>query len=70
MITCPMLVSIGLNDDVCPPETGYDLKKALVNAPVEFNPHPRCAHDAGSFWHAKRVEQFLAEHLKPGVANR
>jgi cephalosporin-C deacetylase len=64
LIRCPMLVSVGLGDDVCPPETGYDLRKALT-CPTEFNAFPRCAHDAGSFWHQANVESFLARNLRP-----
>lgn len=64
-ITCPMQVYIGLGDDVCPPETGYDLMAALTNCPTELDVYPRCAHDAGSYWQAAKVEQFLAKHLRP-----
>jgi cephalosporin-C deacetylase len=64
MITAPMLVYAGLGDDVCPPETAYDLVRPMT-CPVEFITTPRCAHDAGVYWVMKRVEAFLAEHLKP-----
>ena len=47
-ITCPMLISIGLGDDVCPPETAYDLLRVL-GGPVEANAYPRCAHDSGGY---------------------
>ena len=68
-IRCPMLVYVGLGDDVCPPETGYDLKKALT-CPTEFNAYPRCAHDAGAYWELTNVEAFLAHHLRPAGVNR
>ncbi|MGH2561368.1 MAG: acetylxylan esterase [Thermomicrobiales bacterium] len=69
-IRCPMLIYVGRNDDVCPPETGYDLYKALT-CPKEINAYPRCAHDAGAYWQAKKTEAFLAEHLQPaGVKTR
>lgn len=64
MITCPMLISIGLGDDVCPPETAYDLLKAL-GGPVEHNAWPRCAHDAGAFWEGANIAAFLKKHLQP-----
>jgi cephalosporin-C deacetylase len=64
-ISCPMLVTLGLGDDVCPPETGYDLVKAMTNAPVEVHAYERCAHDAGSYWDAAKVLAFLNEHLQP-----
>lgn len=64
-ITCPMLVTIGLGDDVCPPETGFGLVKAMTNSPVQVNSYERCAHDAGSYWDSKKVLAFLTEHLQP-----
>jgi cephalosporin-C deacetylase len=65
LIRCPMLVNIGLEDDVCPPETGYAVYNAMT-CPKDLHAYPRCAHDAGTFWHAPKVEAFLAEHLQPG----
>ena len=64
MITAPMLVYAGLGDDVCPPETAYDLVKEMPGE-VEFITTPRCAHDAGDYWVAPKVKAFLAGHLKP-----
>jgi cephalosporin-C deacetylase len=67
MIRCPMLVYIGLGDDVCPPETGYALHDAL-NCPKELHTYRRCAHDAGIYWEMPKVEAFLARHLRPAVS--
>jgi cephalosporin-C deacetylase len=64
MIRCPMLVSIGLGDDVCPPETAFDLLQVL-SCPVESNAYPRCAHDSGAFWEGANIAAFLAKHLQP-----
>ncbi len=69
MIRCPMLIYIGLADDVCPPETGYALYHALA-CPKELLAYPRCAHDAGSYWAMPKVKAFLAEHLKPAGVPR
>ncbi len=66
LITAPMMVYIGLNDDVCPPETGYALRKAMT-CPVEFHAQPRSAHDAGRYWVMPKVEAFLAKHPKPAA---
>jgi cephalosporin-C deacetylase len=63
-IRCPMLVYIGLEDDVCPPETGYAVYQAMT-CPKDLHAYPRCAHDAGAYWEARKVEGFLAEHLRP-----
>ena len=67
LIRCPMLVYIGLNDDVCPPETGYALYEAMT-CPKELHAHPNCAHDAGNYWEMAKVEAFLAQHLRPAAA--
>jgi cephalosporin-C deacetylase len=67
MIKCPMLIYAGLGDDVCPPETAYDLTRAMTNSPV-LDTYARCAHDAGAYWEMPNVEAFLAEHLRPAGA--
>jgi len=64
-ITCPMHISIGLNDDVCPPETAFDLIRAMKNAEVSHNAYERCGHDSGSYWESARIAAFLAKHLRP-----
>lgn len=66
LITAPMLVYIGLEDDVCPPETGYALVNAMT-CPKELHPFEHCAHDAGAPWAMPLVEQFLAKQLRPAV---
>jgi cephalosporin-C deacetylase len=66
LIRCPMLLYIGLEDDVCPPETGYALFRALT-CPKEIHAYPRCAHDAGAHWEMAKVEAFLAAHLQPAA---
>ena len=40
LIPVILLISIGLGDDVCPPETAFDLLKVL-GGPVEYNAWPR-----------------------------
>jgi cephalosporin-C deacetylase len=65
-ITCPLLINIGLADDVCPPETAYALLRRLTRCRVDLHAYADCAHDAGSAVHARLVGQFLAEHLRPG----
>ena len=65
LITAPMMVYIGLNDDVCPPETGYALYNAL-DCPKEIHAYPRCAHDSGAYWEMAHVQAFLAKYLRPG----
>lgn len=69
MIHAPLLIYIGLEDDVCPPETGYALFDALT-CPKELHAAPRCAHDAGNFWEMAKVEAFLAKHLRPATTSK
>ncbi len=64
LIRCPMLLYIGLADDVCPPQTGHAVYDALT-APKELLAYPRCGHDAGRRWAMPKVEAFLARHLQP-----
>lgn len=66
LIRCPTFVFIGLEDDVCPPETGYAVYAAMTN-PKEMHAFPRCAHDAGRYWATPKVESFLAAHLRPAA---
>ncbi|MEZ4571087.1 MAG: acetylxylan esterase [Thermomicrobiales bacterium] len=54
LIACPMLVYIGLEDDVCPPETGYALVESMKNCQVDLHAHEHCAHDAGAYWRWNR----------------
>lgn len=63
-IRCPMLVYVGLADDVCPPETGYAFYSAL-DCPKTIHAYARCAHDSGAYWEMAHVQAFLAEHLRP-----
>jgi cephalosporin-C deacetylase len=63
-VRCPMLVYLGLQDDVCPPETGFAMFDAL-SCPKTLHTYDGCAHDAGAYWENAAVEAFLAEHLRP-----
>jgi cephalosporin-C deacetylase len=50
-IGCPTLVSLGLQDDICPPQTGYALYNAL-SCPKELSLYPQAAHEGGGLSHA------------------
>src|SRR5712691_8224161 len=67
LIRCPMQINLGLRDDVCPPETGFAMYDALT-CPKVLHTYEGCAHDAGSYWEAARVEEFLGQHLQPAGA--
>lgn len=63
-VTAPTFLYIGLEDDVCPPETGFAVYRALT-APKELHTYPRCGHQAGLHWVMPKVEAFLDQHLSP-----
>jgi cephalosporin-C deacetylase len=66
-IKCPIIVNVGLKDDVCPPETGFAVFEAIGSTNKELYTYENCAHDAGSaVGHAAIVSQFLREQLRPG----
>jgi cephalosporin-C deacetylase len=68
-IRCPIIVNIGLRDDVCPPETGYAVYNAMTAPQKRLYTYEDCAHDAGSaVGHAQIVAEFLRDQLRPGVA--
>lgn len=65
-IRAPIIVNIGLQDDVCPPETGFAVFKEIGSMQKDLFPYDGCGHDAGTgIGHAKVVQSFLAEQLKP-----
>nr|WP_052478798.1 acetylxylan esterase [Kibdelosporangium sp. MJ126-NF4]CEL20635.1 Acetyl xylan esterase [Kibdelosporangium sp. MJ126-NF4] len=63
-VRAPMFVYIGLEDDVCPPETGYAVFNAL-DCPKELHTYPRCGHSAGLRWAMPKVAEFFDQHLFP-----
>ncbi len=64
-IRCPIIVNIGLQDNVCPPETGYEVFARIASLDKQLYPYDGHAHDAGSFYHEAIVDAFFAKHLQP-----
>lgn len=65
-IRCPIIVNIGLKDDVCPPATGFAVFRAIGGRDKKLYPYEDCAHDAGTgVGHGRIVSEFMASHLKP-----
>ena len=65
-IQCPIIVNIGLMDDVCPPETGFAVFDHNRKRRQEALHIRGCAHDAGTgVGHDKIMYQFLTDHLNP-----
>jgi cephalosporin-C deacetylase len=61
-ITCPTLISLGLKDDICPPQTGYALVNALT-CPKEVRVYPNAAHEGGGFSHGQVKVPWLKAQL-------
>ena len=62
-IRCPIIVNIGLQDNVCPPETGYALFDRIGAADKRLYPYDGHGHDAGRVHHGAVVDRFFAHHL-------
>jgi cephalosporin-C deacetylase len=62
-ITCPIIVNIGLQDNVCPPETGYALFNRIGAIEKRLYTYDGHGHDAGRYQHSAIVDQFFAHHL-------
>jgi cephalosporin-C deacetylase len=63
-ITCPIIVNVGLQDNVCPPETGYAAFKTIASPDKKFYPYDQHGHDGGSISHNAVIEAFFETHLK------
>ena len=62
-IACPIIVNIGLRDNVCPPETGYALFDRIGATDKQLYPYDGHGHEAGRYRHAAVVDRFFARHL-------
>jgi cephalosporin-C deacetylase len=62
-IACPIIVNIGLQDNVCPPETGQRLFERIGAADKRLYPYDGHGHEAGRVRHGAIVDRFFARHL-------
>ncbi len=62
-IACPIIVNIGLQDNVCPPETGHALFDRIGAKDKVLYPYDGHGHDAGRASHGAVVDRFFASHL-------
>ena len=62
-ISCPIIMNIGLQDNVCPPETGYVLFDRIGAADKRLYPYDGHGHDAGRARHGAVTDAFFARHL-------
>jgi cephalosporin-C deacetylase len=63
-IRVPTLLSAGLSDDVCPPETAYALYNRL-QCPKEIRAYPNTGHEGGGLTHMLVKQTWLTRQLKP-----
>ena len=56
-------MNIGLQDNVCPPETGYALFDRIGAADKRLYPYDGHGHDGGRARHGAIVDRFFAQHL-------
>jgi len=61
-IRCPVLVSVGLKDPVCPAENVYAAYNK-IGAPKEIAPYPFGEHDGGGGVHSERKLAFFRRHI-------
>ena len=64
-IGCPIILNIGLQDNVCPPETGFALFNSIGSTDKKLYTYDGHGHDAGRAEHAAIVEEFFERHLRP-----
>lgn len=63
-VRCPIIVSIGLQDNICPPETGHALFAAIGSSDKRLYPYDGHGHDSGQHKHAAVIDEFFQKHLK------
>lgn len=64
-VTCPVLLAVGMHDDICPTPATLAMVKTIAG-PVELAVYDDAAHEAGSAYpHATRKAAWLKEKLSP-----
>lgn len=64
-IRCPIIVNIGLQDNVCPAETGYAVYDKIASPEKQLYAYDGHAHDANGYGHEAVVSAFFREKLQP-----
>jgi cephalosporin-C deacetylase len=62
-IRCPVLISCGLKDPVCPPEGIYAVYNKIT-APKQMIAYPFAEHEGGSARHLEPKMRFLRQHFQ------
>jgi cephalosporin-C deacetylase len=63
-IRCPIIVNIGIQDNVCPAETGYSVFNAIGSTNKHLYAYEGQGHDGGPPEHSGIVSRFFEDHLK------
>ena len=63
-IDCPIIVNLGLQDNVCPPETGYALFETIGSKDKKLFEYEGHGHEAGRYVHSGIMDQFFDKYLK------
>jgi cephalosporin-C deacetylase len=63
-IQCPIILYIGLQDDVCPPETAYPLMDKIQSPEKKLYAYDGHGHDANFHVHDEVVDTFFDNQLK------
>lgn len=62
-ITCPIIVNIGMQDNVCPPETGFALFNNISSQDKTMYAYEDQGHSAGRTEHTSVITAFFEKHL-------
>lgn len=63
-ISCPIIVNVGLQDNICPPETGYAAFRTIASNNKRMYAYDGHGHDAGVVEHGAVIRAFFEKHLK------
>jgi len=67
-VACPLIMNVGLRDNICPPDTGRAVFEAIGTSDKVFYPYPDQGHDAGAHLHGRIVAEFFACRLQNSEA--
>ena len=65
-IECAVILNVGLQDNVVPPETGYAVFDAIGSNNKKFYEYDGHGHDAGRYLHDAIIDKFFEAELKGG----
>ncbi|MDA1189075.1 MAG: acetylxylan esterase [Chloroflexi bacterium] len=60
-VRCPIIVNIGLQDSICPPETGFSVFEALGSEDKKLYTYDGQSHDGARHVHNPLIDRFLMD---------